>query len=165
MVYAVLDYHWKAKSERAKRKRGTLPDLNVDIDELDVSVNKIELLENLKGASMSKFTIKIPLSMVSPDLIEEISQYISDNSSENDKDLVDLYVEIYDVDLGIQVESKSSASIRACNELLAILDAYSQEPEEDEEDEISEEETEDEENTKISEDKKTKSEKIYYSIN
>ena len=165
MVYAVLDYHWKAKSERAKRKRGTLPDMTVDIDELDVSVTKIELLENLKGASMSKFTIKIPLSMVTPDLTEEISQYISNTTSENDKDLVDLYVEIYDVDLGIQVESKSTASIRACNELLAILDAYSQEPEEDDEEEVSQEEGDDDDNPKMVGDKKSKSEKIYYSIN
>ena len=165
MVYAVLDYHWKAKSERAKRKRGTLPDLNVDIDELDVSVNKIELLENLKGASMSKFTIKIPLSMVTPDLTEEISQYISDTSSENDKDLVDLYVEIYDVDLGIQIESKSSASIRACNELLGILDAYSQESDDDDEDEVSQDDNDDDDSSKMIDDKKSKSEKIYYSIN
>jgi DNA polymerase-3 subunit alpha len=166
MVYAVLDYHWKAKSERAKRKRGTLPDMTVDIDELDVSVNKIELLENLKGASMSKFTIKIPLSMVTPDLTEEISQYIAVSSSENDKDLVDLYVETYDVDSGFQIEAKSTASIRACNELLAILDAYSQEPDEDEdEEETSQEEGDDDDNPKMVDDKKAKSEKIYYSIN
>ncbi len=166
MVYAVLDYHWKAKSERAKRKRGTLPDMTVDIDELDVSVNKIELLENLKGASMSKFTIKMPLSMVTPDLTEEISQYIAVSSSENDKDLVDLYVETYDVDSGFQIEAKSTASIRACNELLAILDAYSQEPDEDEdEEETSQEEGDDDDNPKMVDDKKAKSEKIYYSIN
>jgi DNA polymerase-3 subunit alpha len=166
MVYAVLDYHWKAKSERAKRKRGTLPDMTVDIDELDVSVNKIELLENLKGASMSKFTIKIPLSMVTPDLTEEISQYIAVSSSENDKDLVDLYVETYDVDSGFQIEAKSTASIRACNELLAILDAYSQEPDEEEdEEETSQEEGDDDDNPKMVDDKKAKSEKIYYSIN
>jgi hypothetical protein len=140
--------------------------MTVDIDELDVSVNKIELLENLKGASMSKFTIKIPLSMVTPDLTEEISQYIAVSSSENDKDLVDLYVETYDVDSGFQIEAKSTASIRACNELLAILDAYSQEPDEDEdEEETSQEEGDDDDNPKMVDDKKAKSEKIYYSIN
>ena len=103
--------------------------------------------------------------MVTPDLTEEISQYISDTSSENDKDLVDLYVEIYDVDLGIQIESKSSASIRACNELLGILDAYSQESDDDDEDEVSQDDNDDDDSSKMIDDKKSKSEKIYYSIN
>ena len=100
-----------------------------------------------------------------PDLTEEISQYISDTTSENDKDLVDLYVEIYDVDLGIQIESKSSASIRACNELLGILDAYSQESDDDDEDEVSQDDNDDDDSSKMIDDKKSKSEKIYYSIN
>ena len=109
---------------------------------------------------MSKLTIKIPLSLVSPDIIEEISVFIKEHSSENDKDLVDLYVEIYDVDLGVQVEAKSSASIKTCNELLSILDAYTGELDVDDADEdvVA---SDDEEVESV----KTVSEKIYYSIN
>jgi DNA polymerase-3 subunit alpha len=162
VVYTTLDYSFKAKRERQNRKKGVLPNAEVDIDELSLTVNKVDLLENLKGASMTKLTIKIPLSLVSPDLIEEISAFITVNPSENDKDLVDLYVEVYDADLAVQVAAKSSASVKTCNELLAVLDAYSQDLDEEDED-VSQTEGDDEDNVKIVDNKKL--EKIYYSIN
>jgi DNA polymerase-3 subunit alpha len=159
VVYTTLDYSYKAKRERQNRKKGVLPNAEIDIDELSLTVNKVDLLENIKGTSMSKLTIKIPLSLVSPDIIEEISTFISEHSSENDKDLVDLYVEIYDVDLGLHIPAKSTASIKTCNELLSILDAYTGESdvEDSEEDVVALEEE--------IEAVKTVSEKIYYSIN
>ena len=163
VVYTTLDYSYKAKRERQNRKKGVLPNADIDIDELSLTVNKVELLENIKGTSMSKLTIKIPLSLVGPDLTEEISAFLKEQTSENDKDLVDLYVEIYDVDLGIQVEAKSSVSIKTCNELLSILDVYAEDSSVDDEEEINVELSSDEEDNV--EKVKTKSEKIYYSIN
>jgi DNA polymerase-3 subunit alpha len=160
VAYTTLDYSFKAKRERQNRKKGVLPNADVDIEELSLTVNKLDLLENLKGTSMSKLTIKIPLSLVSPDIIEEISTFIREHSSESDKDLVDLYVEIYDVDLGLHIPAKSTASIKTCNELLSILDAYSGADEEDSSDEI--EVSADEEEVETV---KSVTEKIYYSIN
>ena len=160
VAYTTLDYSYKAKRERQNRKKGVLPNAEIDIDELSLTVNKLELLENLKGTSMSKLTVKIPLSLVTPDFIEEISPYIREHSSESDKDLVDLYVEVYDADLGLNIPAKSSASIKTCNELLSILDAYSEASDAEEVD-VSVETSEDEEVEMV----KTNSEKIYYSIN
>lgn len=160
VAYTTLDYSFKAKKERQNRKKGILPNADVDIEELSLTVNKLDLLDNLKGTSMSKLTIKIPLSLVTPDIVEEISVFIKEHSSESDKDLVDLYVEIYDIDLGTQVQAKSTASIKTCNELLSILDAYSGADEDDSAEEI--EVSEDEEEV---EKVKNVSEKIYYSIN
>lgn len=160
VVYANLDYSYKAKRERQNRKKGLPPNAEANIDELSLTVNKLELLENLKGTSMSKLTIKIPLSLVTPDFIEEISQYISETSSKNDKDLVDLYVEIYDVDLGMQVQARSTTSIKACNELLNILDAYSETADVDDSETDGDLNLEEEEKTQV----KSNSEKIYYSI-
>jgi DNA polymerase-3 subunit alpha len=163
VVYTTLDYSFKAKRERQNRKKGMLPNAEVDVEELSLTVNKVDLLENLKGASMSKLTVKIPLSLVSPDLIEEISAFIQPNTSENDKDLVDLYVEVYDADLGVQVPAKSSASIKTCNELLAVLDVYSTSSEDEEStDEVEVSSDSEEDNIQSV---KTISEKIYYSIN
>ena len=163
VVYTTLDYSFKAKRERQNRKKGMLPNVEVDIEELSLTVNKVELLENLKGTSMSKLTVKIPLSLVTPDLIEEISAFITPNPSENDKDLVDLYVEVYDADLGVQVPAKSTATIKTCNELLAVLDAYSTSSEdEDSADEVEISSDSEEDNVQQI---KTISEKIYYSIN
>ena len=71
-----------------------------------------------------------------------------------------MYVEIYDIDLGTQVQAKSTASIKTCNELLSILDAYSGADEDDSAEEIEASEDEEEE-----EKVKSISEKIYYSIN
>ena len=78
-----------------------------------------------------------------------------------------MYVEIYDGDLGFQVESKSTASIRACNDLLTILDAYTRETESEDEDEddFSESESSDDDSDISTETKKEKSERIYYLIN
>ena len=160
VAYTTLDYSFKAKKERQNRKKGILPNADVDIEELSLTVNKLDLLENLKGTSMSKLTIKIPLSLVTPDIVEEISVFIKEHSSESDKDLVDLYVEIYDIDLGTQVQAKSIASIKTCNELLSILDAYSGADEDDSAEEIEVSEYEEE-----VEKEKNVSEKIYYSIN